>query len=90
MAVAKMTQERLLLRLSGTTAEILNELVQRGYFGTKSEALRAGILKLGESYGLIRPASDYWKQLGEAVSRTGKRLSHAEITRALKRVEQEA
>lgn len=71
-----MTQEKLLLRLSGTTAEILNELVQRGYFGTKSEALRAGILKLGESYGLIRPASDYWKQLGEAVSRSGKKLSH--------------
>ncbi|HXZ90721.1 MAG TPA: hypothetical protein VEG61_06645 [Candidatus Dormibacteraeota bacterium] len=85
-----MTQEKLLLRLSGTTAEILSELVQRGYFGTKSEALRAGILKLGESYGLIRPASDYWKQLGEAVSRSGKKLSHAEITRALKRLEQEA
>ncbi len=44
-----MVQEKLLVRLSGTTADILNELVRRGYFATKSEAIRAGILRLGEN-----------------------------------------
>lgn len=85
-----MAEKKLLLRLSGATVEILDELVQRGYYGTKSEALRAGILKLAESYGLIKPASDYWKELQAAVTVSGKKLSHTEITRALKRVGQEA
>ncbi len=85
-----LTEEKLLVRLSGTTAEILNELVGRGYFSTKSEALRAGILKLGESYGLIRPASDYWKELGDSIRRSGKKLSHARIVEGLRRLEQEA
>ncbi len=85
-----MAEKKLLLRLSGATVEILDELVERGYYGTKSEALRAGIIKLAESYGLIKPAGDYWKELQAAVTLSGKKLSHAEITRALKRLEQEA
>jgi len=36
------TEKKLLVRLSGTVAEVLNELVRRGYFATKSEAIRAG------------------------------------------------
>ena len=44
----------MLVRLSGRAAEVLNELVRRGYFATKSEAIRAGILRLGESFGLFK------------------------------------
>ena len=84
-----MTEEKLLIRLSGTTAELLNELVERGYFSTKSEALRAGILKLSESYGLIQAASDYWKELGDSVRRSGRKLTHAKIVEGIKRLEQE-
>ncbi len=87
--MSKLTEEKLLIRLSGTTAELLEELVERGYFSTKSEALRAGILKLGESYGLIRAATDYWKELGESVRRSGKSMTHAKIAEGIKRLEQE-
>ena len=85
-----MTEEKLLVRLSGTSAEILKELVQRGYFSTKSEALRAGILKLGEAYGLLKPAGDYWRELGLEVNRAKRKLTHERIAEAIERLEQEA
>ena len=78
-----------MVRLRGTSADILKELVERGYFNTKSEALRAGILKLGEAYGLLKPASDYWRELGLEVSRSKRKLTHARIAEAIRRLEQE-
>lgn len=77
------------MRLSGTSAEILRELVERGYFNTKSEALRAGVLRLGETYGLLRPANDYWKELGLEIKRSGRKLTHAKIAEVIKQLEQE-
>lgn len=85
-----MVEEKLLVRLSGASAEILNELVKRGYFSTKSEAVRAGILKLGETFGLVRSPPFYWRELGEEVKRLGKRMTHEEIVEAIERLEQEA
>jgi len=83
-----MVEEKLLVRLSGATANVLNELVRRGYFVTKSEAIRAGILRLGENFGLFRQATYYWRELGEEIKRTGKKMTHKEIVEALKRLEQ--
>jgi len=80
----------LLVRLSGTAAEVLNELVRRGYFATKSEAIRAGILRLGESFGLFKSSMHYWRELGEEIKKTGKKMTHEEILEALKKLEQEA
>jgi len=85
-----MTEEKLLVRLSGTAAEVLNELVRRGYFATKSEAIRAGILRLGESFGLFKSPMHYWRELGEEIKKTGKKMTHEEILEALKKLEQEA
>jgi Arc/MetJ-type ribon-helix-helix transcriptional regulator len=85
-----MVQEKLLVRLSGTAADILNELVRRGYFATKSEAIRAGILRLGENFGLLKPSMHYWRELDEEIKRTGKQMTHEEIMEALTRLEQEA
>jgi hypothetical protein len=84
-----MVEEKLLVRLSGATANILNELVRRGYFATKSEAIRAGILRLGEHFGLFKPAMYYWRELGGEIRRTGRKMTHKEIVEALKRLEQE-
>lgn len=84
-----MVQEKLLVRLSGTTADILNELVRRGYFATKSEAIRAGILRLGENFGLFKQSMHYWRELSEEIKRTGKQMTHNEIMEALTRLEQE-
>jgi Arc/MetJ-type ribon-helix-helix transcriptional regulator len=83
-------EEKLLVRLSGATVEILNELVKRGYFSTKSEAIRAGILKLGESLMLIRPSSSYWKELEEEIKKSGKRMTHEEIVEAIASLKREA
>ena len=85
-----MVEEKLLVRLSGTAADVLNELVRRGYFATKSEAIRVGVLRLGESFGLFKPAMHYWRELGEGIKSTGKKMTHAEIVEALKRLEHEA
>ncbi|MFQ6086174.1 MAG: hypothetical protein ACE5OY_07960 [Candidatus Bathyarchaeia archaeon] len=84
-----MTKEKLLVRLGGEAAEMLNELVRRGYFSTKTEVIRAGILKLGETFGLIRHPSYYWRELGEEIRRSGKRLTHDEIMAAIKWLERE-
>lgn len=87
--VSIMAEEKLLVRLRGTAADVLNELVRRGYFATKSEAIRVGVLRLGESFGLFKPAMHYWKELDEEIKRTGKKMTHEEIVEALKRLEQE-
>jgi len=85
-----MVEEKLLVRLSGAVADVLNELVRRGYFATKSEAIRAGILRLGENFGLFKSSMHYWRELGEEIKKTGKKMTHEEIVEALKRLEQEA
>jgi hypothetical protein len=85
-----MVEEKLLIRLSGAAAEVLNELVRRGYFATKSEAIRAGILRLGENFGLFKPSMYYWRELGEEIKRTGRKMTHEEILEALNRLEREA
>ncbi len=43
----------LVVRMDGMTQVVLEKLVKDGYFKTKSEALRAGVLKLGEKYGFF-------------------------------------
>lgn len=80
----------MLVRLPGAVAEMLNELVSRGFFSTKAEAVRAGILRLGQDYGLVKPATHYWKRLQAEVKESGKRLTHEEIDKALKSLEQTA
>ncbi len=85
-----MVEEKLLVRLGGAVADVLNELVKRGYFATKSEAIRAGILRLGENFGLFKSSMYYWRELGEEIKRTGKKMTHEEVVEALKRLEQEA
>ena len=44
-----------LVKLEGVPEEVLEVLVKRGYFKTKTEAIRAGILTLGKEYSLINP-----------------------------------
>lgn len=85
-----MVEEKLLVRMSGVVSDVLNELIRRGYFVTKSEAIRAGILRLGENFGIFRSSMHYWRELGEEIKRAGKKMTHEEIVEALKRLEQEA
>ncbi len=43
----------MVVRMEGVVENVLNTLVKKGYYKTKSEALRAGILELGKEYALI-------------------------------------
>ena len=43
----------ILVRLKGVPEEVLFALVQKGYYKTKSEAIRAGLLELGRQYELL-------------------------------------
>jgi len=84
-----LVEEKLLVRLSGAAADMLNELVKRGYYSTKSEAIRAGILKLGEAFGILKPPVYYWKELGEEIQKTEGKMTHEQLVEAIKRLEQE-
>ncbi len=41
------------VRFDGAVAVVLEKLVEMGYFRTKSEAIRAGVLALGSEYGMV-------------------------------------
>jgi len=41
------------VRLEGAVETVLEKLVKEGYYKTKAEAIRAGILELGREYALI-------------------------------------
>ncbi len=43
-----------LVRLDGAVEQVLERLVGMGYFKTRSEAIRAGILELGKEYGAVK------------------------------------
>lgn len=48
-----MIQVETLVRLDGAVERVLVALVHEGYYKTKTEAIRAGILELGREYSLI-------------------------------------
>ncbi len=47
-----------LVKLEGVPEELLEVLVKRKYFKTRTEAIRAGILALGKEYSLINSPKD--------------------------------
>ena len=46
------------VRLNGVAELVLDRLVSRGYFQTRTEALRAGGLELGKEYGIMNKDQD--------------------------------
>ena len=48
-----MAESTLTIKFKGAQGDILEELVSRGYFKTKSEAVRAATLLLGEKFGVL-------------------------------------
>ena len=41
------------VRFEGAVAMVLEKLVEMGYYKTKSEAIRAGVLELGKEYDIL-------------------------------------
>lgn len=71
----------LLVKLEGVPEDIMKVLLAKGYFKTKTEAFRAGILQLGKEYGLMKISKEMemelvarkLKQEEEEMKRNGER-----------------
>ena len=61
-------ESSLTLKFRGAEAELLDRMVRSGLFATKSEAVRAALVKYGTDLGLLR-ARDVWA----AIDRTPRR-----------------
>jgi len=67
------------VRLDGAVEHVLMNLVKKGYYKTKAEAIRAGILELGREYSIIggreaRLVSRRIKEMEEEVKQGKKKL----------------
>jgi len=51
--------EKIILRLKGEQTKMLSYLVDKGYFNTKSEALRAGIILTFKEFNSITKNNNY-------------------------------
>ena len=56
----------LLVHLDGAVEETLELLVDAGFFKTKAEAVRAGILELGREYKAVKSKEEYMDELAVA------------------------
>ncbi len=74
---------QVLARFKGTPETVLKELVKKGIFSTKSEAVRAGIMGLGKEYNIVRPPRYYREKLEKSLAKVGRK----EIERALEELE---
>jgi Arc/MetJ-type ribon-helix-helix transcriptional regulator len=79
-----------LVKLKEVPASVLTKLVEKGYYITKSEARRAGIVRLGQEFGVVPPTEEAWVRLQSEIRRTGKRLAAGRVLSELERLETEA
>ncbi len=85
-----MAETKVLIKLKGVPASVLSKLVEKGYYSTKSEALRAAVVRLGQEFGIVSPTEEAWMRLQFEIRRTGKRLPARKVLRELERLESEA
>jgi Arc/MetJ-type ribon-helix-helix transcriptional regulator len=57
-----MVETTLTLRFKGLEAELLNEMVRLGLFSSKSEAIRAAVVKYAVDTGLLS-RSELWRRV---------------------------
>src|SRR5439155_17114803 len=76
-------ESSLTVKFRGAEAELLDRLVRSGLFATKSEALRASLVKYGADLGLLRPR-DLWAALDAQPRR---RVSAAKLREQVRKAE---
>ncbi len=86
----RLAETKVLVKLKGVPASVLSKLIEKGYYSTKSEALRAGVVKLGQEFGIVSPTEEAWMRLQSEIRKTGKRLPAEKVFRELERLETEA
>lgn len=79
-----MDSTTLTLKFRGLEAELLEEMVRLGLFNSKSEAIRAAIMKYAVDSGLLS-REDLWKRI-KAHKRRG--VSPEQLEKELQRLEQ--
>jgi Arc/MetJ-type ribon-helix-helix transcriptional regulator len=76
-------ESSLTLKFRGAEAELLDRLVRSGLFATKSEAIRAALVKYGADLGLLR-ARDIWAAIE---SRPRRRVTLAQLQKEARKSE---
>lgn len=71
------------VRLKGDVAEVVDELVRRGYSESKTEAIRTSLVFYGMHLGLMKPKMLHEKAL-DKVKKSGKKYTDEEIKAQLK------
>ncbi len=85
-----MGETKVLVKLKGVPANVLSKLVEGGYYSTKSEALRAGVVRLGQEFGIVSPTEEAWTRLQREIGRTGRKVTAGRVLRELERLKTEA
>jgi len=75
----------LTLKFRGLEAELLEEMVRLGLFNSKSEAIRAAVMKYAVDSGLLS-REDLWKRI-KAYKR--RRVSPRQLEKELQRLERQ-
>ena len=77
-------QSTLTLKFRGLEAELLEEMVRLGLFNSKSEAIRAAVMKYAVDSGLLS-REDLWKRVRAQKRRV---VSPRQLEKELQRLEQ--
>lgn len=78
--------ETVIVKLKGISADVLNRLVEMGVFMNKSEAVRAGVIRLGKEYGLVDLADYFERRLTEVIARSKRKPTYEEVMETIRRV----
>jgi hypothetical protein len=75
----------LTIRLKGKSAQLLNEIVKKGYSGSKNEAIRTSLIFYGMQLGLISPEMLH-KKIRSQISKKGISYSENEVKKQIKAI----
>ena len=74
------------ITLTGKAEYVLKNLIKNGYFKTREEVMRAGVLELGKEYAMIGSPAYYREQLNTMTQK--KKLSIGEVMAELEKLEE--
>ena len=76
-------ESSLTIRFQGAEAKLLDRLVRSGLFATKSQAIRAALVKYGADLGLLR-ARDLWAAID---TRPRRRVASTKLREQVRKAE---
>ncbi len=76
-------ESSLTIRFQGAEAKLLDRLVRSGLFATKSQAVRAALVKYGADLGLLR-ARDLWAAID---ARPRRRVTSTKLREQVRKAE---